>query len=970
MQRGSYDLLQSSQANGIKVQGEASPLLEMTEPSTCTLKEIIEGETVEDGGKAEAEGKASAEDSGDGGGNLGAAAASPEAIPEVNSVDSQEDDDSEQEGESEVKANGGEELGKAGEVRVAVGSPTRGSEARRSFWQRCSFTNKCLISIVIILALCILFMALAWPRKSKAEPATNVPGQAESQSGVDMVITPTTASPSLPSSPAATTDRSGSSPLPTEVDNEATTESVSEENPTVGEEGERSTTDPGDVEVLMRNNNEELEQLQQKSSKNEKDQPVCSSSTCYSLATNMLAFMNDTTDPCKDFYTYACGGMTAEGSQWMAEPNSELEIWSRISDGMKSANESSPTGKKIFKNFYESCVTYEKDVSMEDRIIKARRILTDVGQFYKTKDWVDNHDSKHLTQLLGNLLIHHYAPFLDLLLDVDSSNSARFALKLTLPLMQSPFRDSTGSDSWAKLNGWTKEVCKRRATAETMKGLTGTIDSRYEDMCNVDFRVKMYVKEMKTALKYLNISTDDEWQDLFPSIEDKLKIIMEIMPTKDEETRIIAEKDFRKYKLHELLQNDSFSIFDWKSLIEQLGIATKSDVPMDTEVQVYFESYIMKLFEEISTDDTRKWNNILMAMFAHELYYGLVHPSPCNRETYCLTVTGRLLEDVASTIFLESFSLETLSTFQKKIKSTFSDIIGTLESEISTKLEKESNFTNTPKNKIQEIGLVADGGVPIFLHHTYLDKKYDYEEAATYLENAVSLLKMYRIKMYQSFNKNPSDPEQIWHHFIDPYSNEGLAIVGLNKIVVPYGMLQRPFFSEYYPPYVQMARLGQMIAKEIWKLIRETGIQQHIPGMFKKGLLQSMPRSSRMFNISENMLLFEKNSSRQAQIREEKGNMYLNNLLPDTVAAYLAYRSIWKDNTKENNTKLPYLDMSPKQLYFLAMGQNSCTKFSKPDHTLTMLEDLRLPPAIRINDITMNSHEFREAFHCPPGNQS
>ncbi|CAG2058467.1 unnamed protein product, partial [Timema podura] len=55
-------------------------------------------------------------------------------------------------------------------------------------------------------------------------------------------------------------------------------------------------------------------------------------------------------------------------------------------------------------------------------------------------------------------------------------------------------------------------------------------------------------------------------------------------------------------------------------------------------------------------------------------------------------------------------------------------------------------------------------------------------DESNYFINSIQLQKRYRRIMYSVYDKDPSQPEQIWSHFILPYSTEGIAIYGSNMI--------------------------------------------------------------------------------------------------------------------------------------------------------------------------------------------
>ena len=83
--------------------------------------------------------------------------------------------------------------------------------------------------------------------------------------------------------------------------------------------------------------------------------------------------------------------------------------------------------------------------------------------------------------------------------------------------------------------------------------------------------------------------------------------------------------------------------------------------------------------------------------------------------------------------------------------------------------------------------------------------------------------------------------------------------------------------------------------------------------------------------------------------------------------AYEAYKR-WVSNNGEEK-KLPGLDYTPYQLFFISYAQGWCSKYTL-EGALHQLDNLPWPPMnIRIDGAIMNSEGFAEAFKCPRGSR-
>lgn len=64
-----------------------------------------------------------------------------------------------------------------------------------------------------------------------------------------------------------------------------------------------------------------------------------------------------------------------------------------------------------------------------------------------------------------------------------------------------------------------------------------------------------------------------------------------------------------------------------------------------------------------------------------------------------------------------------------------------------------------------------------------------------------------------------------WTHYATPYQSKGLAIYGLNLVVIPYGVIDWSMkYNESSFNYIKLATLGNIIAHQIAHHFDATGI--------------------------------------------------------------------------------------------------------------------------------------------------
>jgi hypothetical protein len=153
-------------------------------------------------------------------------------------------------------------------------------------------------------------------------------------------------------------------------------------------------------------------------------------------------------------------------------------------------------------------------------------------------------------------------------------------------------------------------------------------------------------------------------------------------------------------------------------------------------------------------------NNALLAMYAHDLYTDLVlTQSPCNREDYCLRVASGLLEDVSSALYLSTFTRKELNVMEQELQTLFTQLKLTLEQQFQDVEWLDDSSRSYLTSKLQQLTAVTDGGI-IFLGDSYMLNQrlsdVDMNTSNSFLQNAVQLIRRYRMGMYSLYGAEPN----------------------------------------------------------------------------------------------------------------------------------------------------------------------------------------------------------------------
>ncbi|XP_034485771.1 phosphate-regulating neutral endopeptidase PHEX [Drosophila innubila] len=185
-----------------------------------------------------------------------------------------------------------------------------------------------------------------------------------------------------------------------------------------------------------------------------------------------------------------------------------------------------------------------------------------------------------------------------------------------------------------------------------------------------------------------------------------------------------------------------------------------------------------------------------------------------------------------------------------------------------------------------------------------------------------------------------------------------------NKMQIPITFLQARFFWDpAYPNALKYGTLGVLLARQMLHGFDDVGRRFDRHG-YKNSWWDTTSENS----FSRRAQCFQEQYAVFVQFREkpvqDKG--LLSRIVADNGALSIAYRAYtkWLKNSPVTSTsyqseRLPLLDYSHNQLFFLAYAQLYCTDY--PD-TVEIFDEL--PEQLRVNTALSNSEQFVNAFSC------
>ncbi|KAL7320453.1 hypothetical protein PS15m_000342 [Mucor circinelloides] len=173
----------------------------------------------------------------------------------------------------------------------------------------------------------------------------------------------------------------------------------------------------------------------------------------------------------------------------------------------------------------------------------------------------------------------------------------------------------------------------------------------------------------------------------------------------------------------------------------------------------------------------------------------------------------------------------------------------------------------------------------------------------------------------------------------------------LNKVIIPGGLLQLPYFDANGPQYLYIGTIGWLIGHEIMHGFDTIGRNYNTEGIFGQWWT--------------NDTIDQLNSQNQCLIDQYNafgvnGERTLNNNFADQGGLLIEYLE-----ATNNSTKIPGLDpWTNDQLAYIQFARMKCSKSTAEQK---LLEKDSAPDRLRVNGPLINSRHFSKTFHCRKG---
>ncbi|KAI9284616.1 hypothetical protein BC943DRAFT_343385 [Umbelopsis sp. AD052] len=701
---------------------------------------------------------------------------------------------------------------------------------------------------------------------------------------------------------------------------------------------------------------------------------ICTKPECVITASQILQDMDQTADPCDDFYQYACGNWIE--THPIPESKSRIGTFDNLFENNMKAiqkilskdfssvvadveGELPPPDKVIdeqnfkkIKDFYESCLDEDSIDSVGAEPLYP--MFEEIQKLLPLSD-LQNQDAKKISNVLSYLMQRGVNPLFQLAVSPDDKDPDSYAVQM-----------------------W-------------QSGLGMNSKEYYED----EFYVKSY-QEIVTEILQVLFSKDNGkfgWKYNNPGatakrIVDFEKALAKISDTSDQLQD--PESIYNPFTISQL--HERSASIDWDLLITELLPSSVSrpkqiivsspnylgnlSTPLlqstnSRSLQFYFIwhtllNYIDDLGEEF-TKPKRKLDALLSGVSAR-----VSKP----RWEYCIRQLDNSLGFLVGRYYvLDQFkgdARERADSFVESINDAFVDRLPDLEWIDDT---TKARAVEKVRALTRKIGYPT--GTPDTLSPVSLSEFYNglHVNKGDHFGNILSANAFDVRSMWKRIGK-PVD-RSMWE--MTPQTVNAYYNPPGNEIVFPAGILQRPYFNLDDPDYLNYGGIGVVVGHELTHGFDDNGRQYDPEGKLRQWWTDETVEA---FKVKAQCFIDQySNFTVKGPKGEEvhvNGKLTLGENLADNGGLREAF-SAWKrrfdqdvdlpDSEKKwNNVILPGLEhLSREKLFYVNFGRVWCGKSTPAKAVLGVRTDPHSPPSWRAMGAVQNSQHFAETFQCKKG---
>ncbi|KAG6797942.1 neprilysin-4 isoform X1 [Apis mellifera caucasica] len=654
----------------------------------------------------------------------------------------------------------------------------------------------------------------------------------------------------------------------------------------------------------------------------------------------MLKYMDKSTDPCEDFYQFACGNWARHNP--IPKDKAAYDTFEMIRESLDS----------VLKELLEEPILKEVMLNTDDAIVKAKHLFQSCMNY----EILEQRMERPLIQLLDELG--------------------------GWPILR-PNWDPEKFD-WlllvAQLRLYNNDILISEWVAPDIKNSDQYViqfDQTSLGLPTRDYFLQpsnmIYLKAYKNYL--IKISTL-----LGASLQNATMDADELIEFETKLAKITSSPDERR-NLSELYQR--MSIGELRTLIPQINwhryltIVLARPTNISEPVVVYAMQYIQDLVNLLSKTSPRTIANYLLWRFVRHRVNNLDDRFQEAKQKFYYILFGReqapprwknCVAQVNSNMGMAVGSMFVKKYFDEKSKNDTLSMTREIQQSFKELLNQTSWIDDETKELATEKvnAMLLRIGYPDFiLQPELLNERYKdiVIRPDKYFENTLNILQ-HLTRVEQDRLGSPVN-KTLW--------NTAPAVVNAyysrskNRIMFPAGILQPPFYHRYFPRCLNYGGIGVVIGHEITHGFDDKG------RLFDKdGNLHRWWKDEAIYGFHQRaQCLIDQYSHYivpEVGMKIDGMNTQGENIADNggIKQAFRAYEK-WLRLNEDADETLPGLNATGKQLFFLNFAQVWCGSM-RPEATRNKLKTaVHSPGKFRVIGTLSNSKDFAEVFHCPLG---
>jgi len=669
----------------------------------------------------------------------------------------------------------------------------------------------------------------------------------------------------------------------------------------------------------------------------------CFTKGCIQTAADLLDKLDETADPCDDFYQFACGSFIEETV--IPDDRTRTSMFSILGDKLDvqvrgllegEIKASDPKPFQMAKSVFQSCM--DKETIEAAGLEPLKVILKKLGGWPLLEGPAWNEKGYKWYEMNYKFRENGYSVdyLVDFSVTTDLKNSSWRILDLDQPGL-----------------GMAREYL--------MKGLE-------------DPDVQAYQEYMQDVALLLGADKDTVINDIKETIKFEIELAKISLPR---EERRDASKLYNPMKVSELTKLDPTT--PWLEYINTILTTDIVQVSGDEIIIVDVPNYITSFSQLLQTTPKRVQANYLMWRAAAASMAYMNEAADKISLKFSKKLTGKSEEPprwrkcvgaASGSLANAVGSLYVTKYFNEDSKAEALMMVSEIRRQFERLLDEVDWMDEDTKRqaRVKARGMVEHIGYPSeLLDQSKLEELYAGLELSpnAYLGNALNMTVFGTNYAFSKLREKVNKTDWVRHGrpavvnaFYSPLEN---------SIQFPAGILQGIFFSSDRPKYMNYGAIGWVIGHEITHGFDDQGRQFDEEG----NLVDWWHPETKMRYLKKAQCIISQYGNYTIKALD---NMQLNgiNTQGENIAdnggikeAYRAYNSWVARNGAE--PRLPGLNYTPRQLFWVSAANVWCAKYRPKALKLRVLTGVHSPDQFRVQGPFSNMDDFSRDFNCPIG---